>query len=446
MNLIELKDMNNERSFEQKLNVWNGNLLKTLDNDERIILILSIKTFTADNRRDYLRVTGFDIKTRSIVNIIDTNGKQFFAHSFKEDLLKLKEDCLISAKFKYVEDDSIKNNLRIVSDYRVLGDSNFLLLKKKYKHCEYDIEIMPSFDEVIDYANNHGTARSFLVNFTNTKVINGHIKMGNCFVNVIDSLKKINSDLEGFNIAGIVLISCRVKSDGKIQFFSDRIFANYGNENQIKSRHENNIEKIRKNEELEKIVASQKNLEEIEKQKEHEYYEDLYISELTYDLSEDDRFSSHDEAYAYARNEYQFVEFKDIEFEDDEEIPNDSSGRFILLAREGLCYGLCEISDFIDLNNEKIMKKMLGKKYYHNTKIDDPEFALSYIEFPIMKELRDDGYLVSIVDYNTGIMTYDDFSSVPYKSELDPIIGFGEDQRIKEIFKKLTKEFETFCY
>lgn len=235
--------------------------------DTRNILILMIKKINNQNK-NYLKIIGIDIFTGITVNIVDTNGSKIGLHSYQGDLAKLQPSSIIQAKFRMFESDYHLNTLRIVSTFKILGQSNINQFINKYYRLSlmHPNNITISFDNVLNFLNEHHSSKcNFMVNFTGTqlKKYKGkyQFKMKDLFVNIDEEIYNNHLlDSEDTYFKGWMLIEFVVNINGVIKAtaqISHLLPIDY-----------------------QKILEDKKRIKEIEKELHKIYCQDIYCPEL----------------------------------------------------------------------------------------------------------------------------------------------------------------------
>lgn len=191
-------------TFAKRIEILEGDGIRT-------IVILKVFSIHINNKK-YLKIIGIDVITASIVLIIDTNGKEYGAHSYNESMLKLKSNTVIKATFKYTLLDNYANVLRITSDYSIIGESDIIKLKSKYYGLHYN-NFINSFTEIDELLKLYKDKEFYtFTHFTGTQLRKFkqryQIKMGKYFINFSDD--KNVSNFENLDFRGYALIVCRL--------------------------------------------------------------------------------------------------------------------------------------------------------------------------------------------------------------------------------------------
>lgn len=195
-----------------------------------IVIILCQKTIR-DNK-SFLRIIGIDVFTGKVVNIVDTNGREYGLHSYHSEFAKLEEQIAIQADFKMIASSFHLNTLRIVSPFRILGKSNVRKLKEKYERLYSDIpDFIHEFKKVFEFCDSHKNSRSyFIVRFSNTKIQlhkdTYQLKMYKHFVNIRDAAFDYKQN-EGKPYQGWVILQCDVNASGEYRFLARRLLGRF---------------------------------------------------------------------------------------------------------------------------------------------------------------------------------------------------------------------------
>lgn len=196
--------------------------IEALDGSEyRNIVILDISTEKINNK-DFLRIIGLDICTSTIVLIVDTNGKQFGLHNKNDEFMKLRNNTVIKAKFKYEPLEKFANVLRIISEFTIIGESDLKRLRIKYNDLNY-YDYITSFEELSDMLEKYQNKEFYCItHFTGSEVKkyknknNYQLKVGRYAANINNKMDV--SICEGLKFRGYGLMSCFISTNRQYPF------------------------------------------------------------------------------------------------------------------------------------------------------------------------------------------------------------------------------------
>ena len=198
---------------------------------KRNIVLILCQAVMRGNKK-LLRIVGIDVFSGKVVNIVDTNGREYGFHSCNNEFAKLKEQTVIQADFKMFENKFHLNTLRIVSPIRILGKGNVPKLKEKYEQLYPNKSyFIHSFDEVFKFCSNHKNSRSyFIVNFTGTQ-IQPHkdryqLKMDKYFVDIRDVTFDYKRNGNKF-YHGWTILQCDAGANGECRFSAQRLIGKF---------------------------------------------------------------------------------------------------------------------------------------------------------------------------------------------------------------------------
>lgn len=198
---------------------------------KRNIVIILCQKIKRGNK-PFLRIIGIDVFTGKVVNVVDTNGSEYGLHSDHNEFAKLKEQTVIQAEFKTIQNKFHLNTLRIVSPIRILGKCNVPKLKEKYQLLYPSIsDFIHNFAEAFAFCSEHKNSRSyFIVNFTGTQ-IQPHkdryqLKMDKYFVDIRDVTFDFKRNGNKF-YHGWTILQCDAGANGECRFSAQRLIGKF---------------------------------------------------------------------------------------------------------------------------------------------------------------------------------------------------------------------------
>lgn len=223
--IIDNNENNNQtnKNYVKRIEILDGS-------EDRNIVIIDISTEKINNK-DFLRIIGLDICTSTIVLIVDTNGKQFGLHNKNDEIMKLRNNTVIKAKFKYEPLEKFANVLRIISKFTIIGESDLTKLRTKYNDLDYN-NFITSFKEINEMLEKHKNKEFYCItHYTGSEVKKDndknkdkhnnkdsfHLKAGRYKVN-IDYNKMDASICEGLKFRGYGLMSCFISTNRQYPF------------------------------------------------------------------------------------------------------------------------------------------------------------------------------------------------------------------------------------